>query len=157
MKYLAYSLSLLLFISSCSTQDVCDDDSQSYLVARFKTLDADDKVADTTMAGLSIYGIREGYADILLYDSVSASKVALPLDPNKNFTHFILSNELSQDTLLLSHASEAYLISYTCGFAARFTLDQYINNGIWIGDIELISGEIDAELESDETHLWIYF
>lgn len=156
MKYLVYSLSLLLFISSCVKQDICDDDSQSYLVAGFKTLNADDEVTDTTLADLSIYGIREGKTDSLLYDSVSVSEVGLPLDPNMDFSHFVLSNGISHDTLQLTYTSEIYLVSYTCGFAVRFTLDQYRNTGSWIGDMELISGEIDAELESNETHLWIY-
>jgi hypothetical protein len=156
MKHLVYLLTLLLFIASCGTQDICDDDSQSLLVARFKTLE-DDAIADTTMEAISIYGIREGKADSLLYDSQSMSRVELPLDPNQNFSHFVLSNDISQDTLQITYSSEAYLISYTCGFAARFTLDQFTNSGSWISDMVLIEGEIDAELESNEEHLWIYF
>lgn len=157
MKYLVYSLGLLLLISSCATQDICDDDSQSYLVAGFKTLDTEDEVTDTTMAGLSVYGIREGKTDSLLYDSVSVSELELPLDPNNEFSYFVLGNGISHDTLQLTYDSEVYLISYSCGFAVRFTLDQFTSTGSWISDMELISGDIDAELESNETHLWIYF
>lgn len=156
MKYLVYLLTLVLFFASCATQDVCDDDSQSLLVARFKTLE-DNEVADTIMDAMSIYGIREGKADSLLYDSMSMSRAELPLDPNLSFSHFVLSNEIRQDTLMISYSSEAYLISYTCGFAARFTLEQFTNSGSWINDMRLIEGEIDAELETNEEHLWIYF
>ena len=156
MKYQLGLLILLLFIASCATQDICDDDSQSYLVARFKTLE-EDNINDTIMDGMSIYGIREGKADSLLYDSLSMSVVELPLDPNNESSMFVLSNEVRQDTLLLSYTSEAYLISYSCGFAARFTLEQFTNSGSWVSDMQMIEGEIDAELETNEEHLWIYF
>ena len=156
MKYLVYLLTLLFFLASCGRQDICDDDSQSLLVTRFKTMVEDD-IADTTMEAMSIYGIREGKADSLLYDSMSLSRAELPLDPNLTFSQFVLSNKIRQDTLLIRYSSEAYLISYTCGFAARFTLNQFTNSGSWISDIELIEGEIDAELESNEEHLRIYF
>lgn len=156
MKYLFYLLTLLLFIASCGTQDVCDDDSQSLLVVRFKTLEANE-ISDTIMEAMSIYGIREGKADSLLYDSLSLSRMELPLDPNQDFSLFVLSNGLRQDTLQITYSSEAYLISYTCGFAVRFTLDQFTSSDSWISDMVLIEGEIDAELESNEEHLWIYF
>jgi len=156
MKNLLFPLTLLLLIASCSTLDICDDDSQSYLVARFMTLE-DDTTTDTIMGGMSIYGVREGMADSLLYDSISMSRAELPMDPNNEFSKFVLSNESRQDTLLLTYSNEAYLISYSCGYAARFTLDQYTTSGNWVLDIELKEGEIDAELTTDEEHLWLYF
>jgi Family of unknown function (DUF6452) len=156
MKYLLFPLTLLLLIASCATLDICDDDSQSYLVARFKTME-DGSITDTIMGGMSIYGIREGKADSLLYDSISMSRVELPLDPNNDFTKFVLSNEFRNDTLVLTCPNEAYLISYSCGFAARFTLEQFTNSGSWVSDMELIEGQIDAELKTNEEHLWIYF
>ena len=156
MKYLVYLLTLLLLFTSCATQDVCDDDSQSILVARFKTLE-DSEVTDTILDAMSIYGIREGKADSLLYDSMSMSRAELPLNPNLSFSHFVLSNKIRQDTLMIKYSSEVYLISYTCGFAVRFTLEQFTNSDSWINDMVLIEGEIDAELESNEEHLWIYF
>lgn len=156
MKKLVLPLTILLIIGSCATQDVCDDDNQSILVARFRTLD-DGAIIDTIMTGMSIYGIREGKADSLLYDSITMSRVELPLDPNNDISRFVLSNDLRDDTLSLSHSSEAYLISYTCGFAARFTLEQLASSAGWIVDMQLIDGEIDGELMKDEEHLWIYF
>lgn len=156
MKHVVLLLTLLLLLTSCATQEVCDDDDQSYMVARFKTLE-DGSVRDTIMSGMSIYGIREGNADSLLYDSISMSKAELPLDPNNDITRFVLSNGISKDTVFLSHSSEVYLINYTCGFASRFTLEQYTSTRDWIKDLELRDGKIDAKLETDEEHLWIYF
>jgi hypothetical protein len=122
MKYMALPISLLLLFFSCATQEVCNDDNQSYLVATFRTK-ADGEERDTTVAGMSIYGIREGKPDSLLYDPISKSQVDLPLDPNSDTTSFVFSNATQQDTLVLTHSSEIYLISYDCGFASRFSLE----------------------------------
>ena len=81
----------------------------------------------------------------------------LPLDPNNDITSFVFSNAIQQDTLVLSHSSEIYLISYDCGFASRFSLEEYTTSGTWIKEIVLRNGEIDAALETDEEHLRIYF
>ena len=157
MKHVVLLYTLLLLLTSCATQEVCDDDDQSYMVARFKTLENDGLVGDTILSGMSIYGIREGKADSLLYDSITMIKAQLPLDPNNDISRFVLSNGISIDTLFLTHSSEVYLINYTCGFASRFTLEQYTSARGWIKDLELRDGKIDAELETDEEHLWIYF
>ena len=156
MKYVVLLLTLLLLLTSCATEAICDDDNQSYMVARFKTLE-DGLVSDSIVSGMTIYGIREGKADSLLYDSISMSRAELPLDPNNDISRFVLSNGISRDTVFLSHSSEVYLINYTCGFASRFTLEEYTSARDWIKDVELRDGKIDAELETDEEHLWIYF
>ena len=157
MNYVVLLLTLLLLLTSCATQDVCDDDNQSYMAVKFKTIEDDGLLGDTILSGMTIYGIREGKADSLLYDSISMSNAVLPLDPNNDITRFVLSNGISMDTLFLTHSSEVYLINYTCGFASRFTLEQYTSAWDWILELELRDGKIDAELETDEDHLWIYF
>ena len=121
MKYLTLIFTLLLLIASCANQEVCDDDNQSYLVARFKTVEG---IRDTIMAAVTIYGIREGRPDSLLYNSTSTSRIELPLDPNNDITSFVFSNSIQVDTLYISQLSEVYLINYTCGFASRFTLEE---------------------------------
>ena len=153
---MALPLSLLLLFASCATQEVCDDDNQSYLIAQFRT-EEDGVERDTIMGGMTIYGIREGKPDSLLYDSISISKAQLPLDPNNDITSFVFSNAVEQDTLVLTHSSEIYLISYDCGFTSRFSLEEYTASGTWLKEIVLRNGEIDATLENDEEHLRIYF
>jgi len=149
-------MTVLLLITSCATQEICDDDNQAILVARFRTMNGGGS-RDTIMAGMTIYGIREGKTDSLLYDLTSTGKVQLPLDPNSEVTRFVFTNQIQIDTLSLSHSSEVYLINYTCGFASRFTLEQSTASGSWMMDVELKDAKIDAELTTDEEHLWIYF
>ncbi|MCK4746989.1 MAG: hypothetical protein KAT15_08140, partial [Bacteroidales bacterium] len=124
--------------------------------ARFKST-ATGGITDTIVPGISIYGIREGKPDSLLYDSSSVARVELPLDPTNDQSRFVMTVAEETDTLVLIHSSEAYLISYSSGFASRFTLVDFTATGEMIVDTELISASIDAELESNEEHLWIYF
>jgi hypothetical protein len=156
MKLRFLPVVLILVIASCATQEVCDDESQSILVARFKTTKTGE-LRDTILPGISIYGIREGKSDSLLYNSSDVARIELPLDPGSDHSRFVLSTGEKTDTLLVMHHSEAYLISYNCGFAARFTLVGYGHAGGMIVDIEMIKASVDAELESNEEHLWIYF
>jgi hypothetical protein len=145
-----------LLLSSCATQDVCDGDNQSKLVAQFKTIESD-VISDTIISGVTIYGIREGKTDSLLYDSSSTSSILLPLDPNHDFTRFVLNVNDHSDTLRFLYRTEYYLISYTCGFAALFNLDSVRYSHMIINDMEIINSVIDAEQEENEEHLWIYF
>jgi hypothetical protein len=61
------------------------------------------------------------------------------------------------DTLSIQHDTEYYLISYTCGLAALFTLENIEHTGKVILGTEVINSVIDAEMEQNEEHLWLYF
>jgi len=156
MKIRLLPLFLLLGLFSCSTLEVCDDNIQSELVARFKTIE-EGVVNDTSISGVTLYGIREGKSDSLLYDSVTVMDVVLPLDSHHDFSRFILNIYEQTDTLTIQHTNEFYMISYTCGFASLFTINSFVYSNLMINDIEIVNSMVDAELEQDEEHLWIYF
>ncbi|MFN2128307.1 MAG: DUF6452 family protein, partial [Anaerolineales bacterium] len=120
-KYLLPILLMSLMIS-CVTREICDDNNQSELVARFK-LEMDGVYTDTVFNGVSVYGTRSGQEFNLLYDSVPTSRIVLPLDPNQTSTSFLIDFNGLRDTLTIQHTTEYYLISYTCGFAALFTME----------------------------------
>ncbi|MCK5136932.1 MAG: hypothetical protein KAR19_14190 [Bacteroidales bacterium] len=147
---------LLVLQVSCITQEICDDDSQSELVARFKTIEST-ITSDTIMSDVSIHGIREGQSDSLLYDSVSTSIILLPLDPNLEQSRFVLNMNKQNDTLVVTHRNEVYLISYTCGFATLFNLENIGYTSLMIKDIEIKDSIVDTELLQDEEHIWIYY
>ena len=156
MKLRTALLTLMMVLLSCATQDICDDDNQSLLVARFKSASTG-QVSDTVVSGLSIFGIREGKPDSLLYDSATLGSIGIPLDPNRPESVFVMSAGLKTDTLAVRHSSEVYLISYSCGFAALFTLEEIDHKGELIRDTEIINVSVDAETETDEEHIRIYF
>ena len=58
---------------------------------------------------------------------------------------------------MIYHRSEAYLISYNCGFAARFTLETPEHRGNLITGLEVTGETVDAETETNEEHLHIFF
>lgn len=152
--FLAYIFLVLLI--SCVTQDICDEDNQSELVVRFKTGSLT-SAADTIISGVTVYGIREGKSDSLLYDAASVSRILLPLDPAHGESRFVCRIDDRSDTIGISHDNEAYLISYTCGFAMMFNLRDIHHTTQVISHAEVIESQVDAELLKDEEHIWIFF
>lgn len=157
MRAPLFILVLILLASSCTTLEPCDEDSVSELVAVFKS-ETGGELNDTTVSGLSIYGIREGQSTWLLYDSLSLSKILLPLDPHHDFSRFVFFTSTQSDTLTINHSSEIYLISYSCGFGMQFTLESDIKYGtdMIAGDSILIPN-VNSTLETEDTHIWLYF
>ena len=148
-------LSLFLLLS-CAPNETCDDDSQSYMLARFRTL-FDGEIRDTTLAEFTVYGIRPGQEDSLIYNAASLGAMEVPLNPNMGRSHFVISAGDVADTLVVEHRSEAYLISVDCGFASRFTLSSLEAGGALIKDLDLRENQVDAESLVEDAHIWIYF
>ena len=155
MKFRILFLILSILAASCVTVEVCEEEYVSELSARFKTM-KEGVAADTTVSALSLYGIREGKSDSLLYDSIPASGFLVPLDPHNDFSSFVLQMDTLWDTLHVHYAHEVYLISYGCGFASLFTLDQLETHTGLIKNDSIISPMIDAEYEENEEHIWLF-
>lgn len=157
MKVPLLFLGLMLLALSCNTQETCEEDSISEIVALFKT-ETEGIVSDTTIDNLRIYGMRADQPTWFLYDSVSESDILLPLDPNQDQSSFVFIANGYSDTLTLSHSSEDYLISFSCGFGKRFTLGSGTSyeGGMIVND-SLIYPDVNTTLEEDEIHIWLYF
>jgi hypothetical protein len=157
MKASLLFLGLILLVYSCISEELCEEDSISELVASFKT-ETEDIVSDTTISALTVYGIREGQPTWLLYDSVTYSEILLPLDPHNDFSRFVFQAGEQTDTLILPHKSEIYMISYSCGFGMQFTLDPDIQygEGFFVKDT-IINPLVNTSLEEVDTHIWLYF
>lgn len=151
---------ILLFIisilaTSCVTVELCDDDSDSLLVTKFKTL-KDEIPADSAVTDLSIYGIREGGTNSLIFTSASTSSFEVPLNPNQDFSSYLLQIGDQFDTLVVTHHQEIYMISYTCGFGNLFTLENVENSNEMIKSYTIVKDMVDAANEEDEEHIWLY-
>lgn len=154
MKFRILFLFLIL-AASCVSVEVCEEENVSELTARFKT-EKEGELTDTTVTALSLYGIREGLSDSLLYDSIPASGFVVPLDPHHDFSRFVLQIDTLRDTLSVYYEHEIYMISYTCGFASLFTLDQIETSSGVIQKDTIIKEMVDAEYEDNEVHIWLY-
>ena len=157
MKLSPFFLALMTLAWSCAPEELCEEDSISELVVSFKT-ETSGLLSDTTISGLTIYGIREGQPTWLLYDSVTFAEILLPLDPHHDASNFVFQANGKTDTLGLMHKSEIYLISYACGFGHQFTLDpdMHYGEGMILKD-SLINSIVNTTLEDIEAHIWLYF
>lgn len=155
MKYRILLLIVLSLTAGCFTVEVCDESNDSELVAKFKTRH-DGVTADSTVASLTLYGIREGMNDSLLINAVPSSGFEVPLDPHYDFSRFVLQINEQTDTLTVYHHHESYMISYTCGFGNLFTLENIGPGSGIIKSDTILNDMIDAENEDDEEHIWLY-
>ncbi|MEA3462376.1 MAG: DUF6452 family protein [Bacteroidota bacterium] len=146
---------LFILAASCVTVELCDESYDSELVARLKTV-KDGEVTDSTVAALTLWGIREGLSDSLLYDALPTSGFAVPLDPHHDFSSFVLQIDTLSDTLTVYHDFETYMVSYNCAYANLFTLSHIEYKGGIIKSDTILSEMIDAEYEENEEHIWLY-
>lgn len=145
----------LMLFAACTTEEVCEDASESYLVARMKYIENGSSL-DTVVPDLLLWGIRESMPDSLIYDSLSTARLVLPLDPHHNFSTFVMVIDSIYDTLFLEYGVELYLHSQACGFRHAFTLDSVRASGLKILEAETVREDIDATLETNEEHVWLY-
>jgi hypothetical protein len=116
----------------------------------------DEVPADSTVASLSLYGIREGRPDSLLYNLEPTNTFEAPLDPHHDFTRFALQINEQTDTLELMHTHDLYMISYDCGFGNLFTIENIgISSGL-IKSAEIKDEKVDAETQEDDVHIWLF-
>lgn len=155
MRFRILFLFLGMLMAGCITVEVCEEEYASEMVARFKTL-KEGAAADTTLNAFSLYGIREGKADSLLYDQAPGSGFTVPLDPQLDYSNFVLQIDTLSDTLTVFYEHEIYMISYTCGFAHLFALDELESRTGLIQNDTIIKAMIDAEYEANEVHIWLY-
>ncbi len=153
-RILIFIISIL--ITSCISVEICNDDNNSVMVAKFMTL-KDELPADSTVASLSLYGIREGRPDSLLYNNqLAANTFEVPLDQHHDITRFVLQINEQTDTLEIMHTQDLYMISYDCGFGNLFTIENIgISSGV-IKSAEIKDEKVDAETKEDDVHIWLF-
>jgi len=156
MKLRILLISIAILMPGCLNVELCDESYDSELVARFKT-EKEGETADSTVSSLTLYGIRDGLPDSLLYNAESVSSFVVPLDPNQSYSRFAIQIDTLSDTLTILHQHEIYLISYGCGFGSLFFLEglSAANGGLFKRD-SILEKMIDAEYESNEEHIWLY-
>jgi len=155
MRSLILFVIISILVTGCISVEICDDDNNSVMVANFMTM-KDEVPSDSTVASLSLYGIREGKPDSLLYNQEAAFSFEVPLDPHHDYSRFVLQVDTLTDTLELIHTQELYLISYDCGFGNVFTLDSIGYSSGLIKSAEIKDEKVDALTEEDDVHIWLF-
>ena len=96
-----------ILLSGCVDVETCDEGTESELVVKFKTV-KEGINSDSTVTALSLYGIREGKSDSLLYNSLSTSGFVVPLNPHISHSSFVLKIDEQTDTLIIYQHQELY-------------------------------------------------
>ncbi|MEZ5070423.1 MAG: DUF6452 family protein [Bacteroidales bacterium] len=145
-----------LLLPSCYTHYVCDQDTDSYLLVGFRHI-VEGEVADSTLADVTVYGIRENRADSLILNVRDVSKMSLPLNPHADISRFVIEQDGQLDTLTVNHNNAVYLLSYSCGFATRFQLLDVVCT-MDTDSLVILNPNVDVKYETNlETeHLLLY-
>ncbi len=102
-------LAVIIGLSSCLDDPDCISPTTDFANALFYKLENNER--DTVFVdSLMVMG-----QDSLLLDSVSVTRITLPLSPTANETTFILASELGVDTLTVNYESRSRLVSEECG------------------------------------------
>lgn len=140
---------LLFFLIACSEEEVCVKDVNTMLIADFfKKTDG----SDTILSNLSVVGLNKTR---MLYDSaVNISQIELPLNYNSGKTSFIISINNNRDTITFFYTGELIFVSYACGFAPTFELNDVTATYKEFDSIAVINNIINPD---NEENIEIYF
>lgn len=152
MKYgftISFLLGLLLMMTSCEEDQICDENTKTYLNAGFYKA-VSGELQDSVLNNLRIFSPG---MDSLIYDSSGISSIKLPLDYAASQTQFIMINDSVADTLVFSYDKEMIFISYQCGFAPEYELLSTEHSSEGIDSVRVINSKIET---TDEENLRIY-
>ncbi|MGM0532015.1 MAG: DUF6452 family protein [Bacteroidota bacterium] len=152
-----FFLFALLIVAACSffscEEQECDQSMNNNAGVAFYTFQ-DDAEKEAAIKTLSVYA--EARSDSLLYDSSANRRgVSLPLDPSKDFSHFIFVIGSWNDTVKINYSRELNLVSQACGFMTDFHIKEAKTTHHLIDSIVVTNKEITQN--EDETHFKIYF
>mgnify|MGYP006304383573 CR=1 FL=1 len=152
-----FFLSALLIAAACSffscEEQECDQSMNNNAGFGFYTFQ-DSAEAEAAISTLSVYA--EARSDSLLYDSLlNRTNVRLPLDPSKDFSHFIFMMGPLNDTVKINYSRELNLVSQACGFITNFAINKATASHHLIDSIVVTNKEIKQN--EDEQHFKIYF
>lgn len=157
-----FILLIILFITSCEKDDICDKETTSRVVIEFY-----DNLLTTDLKSVSNLKITaDGFA---AYDTISANKIQLPLSTAADFTKYslVLNStdpvNLNEDFLQFNYTRQTVFVSRACGYKTVYQLDSSNPitltdsspaDGFWIKNIIIDNKTINNETE---THVKIYF
>lgn len=149
MRNILFLLTFLLvsvYFSQCETDDYCEEEVLTpRLIVRFY-----DHQGDTIRKVDSLYVWAVGKA--LLNIQKSTDSIAIPLNPNADFTKFVffrnLPNLTSTDTVKVNYLRKNIYVSQSCGYKTIFTIQNIEHTNTWLHQVETINNPQTVENES---------
>ncbi len=112
---------LLLGFFSCEDQPVCTEMAAAFLQAGFyKAVEGEEQ--DSVLNNLTVKGL--GATEDLIVKENGVKQLKLPLDFENNASAFIITNDSVTDTLYLSYDTTLSFVSYECGFAPNYDINE---------------------------------
>ena len=109
---------------------------------------------DSTVNNVVIYSVG---IDSITYDTVSVSKVFLPLNMHKDTSEFIVEMNTLKDTIKFVHQKELNFVSGDCGFVFSFFLDTVIfTDKSFIDTIVVDNSEIIYNENFENVKIYLY-
>lgn len=144
-------LTIACFIFSCEDKE-CTQSMDNQAGFGFYTI-ADSIERDTSLSPVSVYGKTR--PDTLLYDSsLGRSNVRLPLNPTKDFSHFVFSVDSLSDTIQINYTRELKFISHSCGFITDFHIQTVSTSQHHFDSVNVTNHTITQN--ENEEHFKIY-
>lgn len=144
------SLILLVSLFACRKDDICTQGGTPKLGIAFYDVTNTDNPKEVA----NLYVIALPGQDTL-YNNVSVSQIALPLNVNADQCRWIFTNNQNNDTLDFNYQREVVFVSKACGYKTIFKQLQIHlqpDSDNWIKQIELLTNNIST----DTTHVKIY-
>ena len=110
-KFLPILLSILL-LSACIDDELCVGKGTNIVKIKFFDFEDPATTFAVTFDSIGASGNPESFP---WYSDSTLTEINLTVDPNENFTRFVLFTTERTDTLDLSYDSQTRLISPTCG------------------------------------------
>lgn len=148
MKKISVFIIILLsgMLFSCDDKEVCTEVATAYLQAGFyKAIEGEEQ--DSVLNNVTVYGA--GVADPLMNKVNNVKQLLLPLDFDAQASSFIITNDSITDTLFVSYDTTLTFVSFECGFAPNYDLDdaQCSKNGF--DSLKIVKKLVDTENEEN--------
>ncbi|UCH14320.1 MAG: hypothetical protein JSV22_14630 [Bacteroidales bacterium] len=140
---------LVLFLfSNCEEDSQCTEEIEISANINFKTVSLGVR-KDTSINNLTVIGRDTPY-----YNNNNLNSISLALSQVSDTSVFKFTVDTVTDTISFYYNREHYMVSFECGFATRFTLEEIITQNKILDSVSIIKPNVDM---SDETNILFYY
>ncbi len=150
MKYIFVIVAVLVLImlSNCEESKTCAENIEIKVNIDFKTLSSGIK-KDTYINNLTVIGRDTPY-----YNYNNLNSISLALCQSSDTSQFKFTVDTISDTIFFYSKREHFMVSYECGFATRFFLEEVTSQDILLDSISIIKADVNR---SDETNIIFFY
>lgn len=152
MKRIFYSI-LIVFMAfiSCEKDDICIESTTPNLIIRLYEISGNDTITKNANAAYIWVMAKDTLPS---YNNVSIDSIAIPLDPNTDFTTYIFENSTLKDTVIFNYSRNDIFVSRSCGFKTTYeSLNIQKTSKNWINNISIENQTVENETAA---HIHIY-